>query len=349
MKAGGRKGKAGRQESPAPAIPPSRHSALGGGAEFDRIRRIVARLGLSAGPIGDDCAVIPEGSGRLVASSDLSVEGVHFRTEWLSLKEIGWRAAAAALSDLAAEGASAVGVLVSLGVPWGATEGDPAEIMAGVGEAVASVGGVVLGGDLSGAGQWLVDVMVLGRAERPVTRAGARPGDTLWLTGRLGGARVALGAWAQGSAPPAGARAAFAHPEPRLAAGQALAAAGATAMIDVSDGLGGDARHLAAASACALEVDLDLVPVHPDVIETARREGIHSARFAALGGEDYELLVTMPHGFGPDGAARISRAGGVPLTRIGAVAPGSGARFRLSGAEIDLIGFDHFAGPGPVI
>ncbi len=350
MKAGGREGgKAEQKPVAGPAIPPSRMSALGSGPEFDRIRRIIARLGPVAGPIGDDCAVIPEGPGRLVASSDLSVEGVHFRTEWLTLTEIGWRAAAAALSDLAAEGASAVGVLVSLGVPPGAAEGEPAEIMAGVGEAVASVGGVVLGGDLSGAGQWLVDVMVLGRAERPVTRAGARPGDALWLTGRLGGARAALSAWVEGSAPPPEARSAFAHPEPRLSAGQALAAAGATAMLDVSDGLGGDAAHLAAASACALEIDLDLVPVHPDVIEAARRKGIHPARFAALGGEDYELLVTMPPGFGPNDAARISRASGVPLTRIGVVAPGSGARFRLAGAEIDLKGFDHFAGPGSVI
>jgi len=344
MKEGGRaRGKAGRHPVTGPAIPPSGLSALGPGPEFDRIRHIIARLGSAAGAIGDDCAVIPEGPGRLVASSDLSVEGVHFRTDWLTLEEIGWRAAAGALSDLAAEGASAVGVLVSLGVPAGAREEDPVEIMAGVGAAVASVGGVVLGGDLSGAGQWLVDVMVLGRAERRVTRAGAVPGDGLWVTGRLGGARAALSAWLGGSVPPPLAREAFAHPLPRLAAGRALAAAGATAMLDVSDGLGGDAQHLAAASACALEIDLDLLPVHPDVDEAARREAIPSARFAALGGEDYELLVTLPSSFDIDAAARISGSTGVPLTRIGAAAAGSGARFRLAGEEVKLKGFDHFA------
>ena len=343
MTAGGRKGaKPGRRESAAPAAPP-RHSALGQGPEFDRIRSIAAVLGASAGSLGDDCALIPEGPGRLVASCDLSVEGVHFRTDWLSLEEIGWRAAAGALSDLAAAGARPVGVLVSLGVPEHASEDAPAGVMAGVGAAVAAAGGRVLGGDLSRARSWLVDLMVLGRAERPLSRAGAAPGDGVWLTGRLGGARAALGAWLRGATPPAAARTAFAHPVPRLAAGQALAAAGATAMLDLSDGLGGDAAHLAAASACALEIDLALLPVHPDVEDAARLAGVAPAQFAAQGGEDYELLATMPAVFGPADAARIAEETGVALTRIGVVLAGSGVRFLLAGEPIRLHGFDHFA------
>lgn len=337
-------GKAGGREPAqgATAFPPSRLPAFGAGAEFDRIRRIVAELGTAAGPIGDDCAVIPEGPGQLVVSSDLSVEGVHFRTQWLTLEEIGWRATAAALSDLAAEGASAVGVLVSLGVPSGARENDPVEVMRGVGAAVASVGGTVLGGDLSRAGEWLLDVLALGRAARPVSRAGARPGDGLWLSGNLGGARAALAAWRRGAMPAAEARESFAHPQARLELGRALAAAGAEAMLDVSDGLGGDAAHLAAASGCALEIEVDLLPLHPAVGEAARAERLPPAHFAALGGEDYELLAALPPGFGSRDAARISEATGVALTRVGSVQAGAGVRFLLAGAEVRLTGFDHF-------
>src|SRR2546422_427071 len=123
----------------------------------------------------------------------------HFRTDWLALREIGWRATAAALSDLAAEGATPLGVLVSLGVPgnWQRRTGNasPAvQIMAGVGAAARSVGASVLGGDLVRSPRYLVDVCVLGVAQRPVRRSGARPGDGLWVTGRLGGAGLALAA-----------------------------------------------------------------------------------------------------------------------------------------------------------
>ena len=326
---------------PSPRIPAS-GSALGPGAEFDRIRRIVTALGPAAGPIGDDCAVIPEGPGQLVVSTDLSVEGVHFRTEWLTLREIGWRAAASALSDLGAEGASTVGVLVSLGVPTQASAADPVELMAGVGEAVASTGGAVLGGDLSRADQWLGDVVVLRRAERPVTRAGARPGDGIWMSGSLGGARAALAAWRRGEDPPPAARESFAHPRPRLAVGRALAAAGASAMLDVSDGLGGDCGHLAAASACALDIQLDLLPLHPDVVAAANAARLAPAHFAALGGEDYELLAALPPSFGEEDAATLSRETGVPLTRIGTVNQGTGVSFHLGGVEVTLRGFDHF-------
>lgn len=317
-------------------------SALGGGAEFDRIRAIVAALGPRAGAVGDDCVMIPDGSGTLVLSTDLSVEGVHFRTDWLSPYEIGWRAAAGALSDLAAAGARAVGVLVSLGAPDASPE-TSVELMRGVGDVTGSVGGVVLGGDLSRAGTWLVNVTVVGRADRPMRRNGARVGDGIWVSGTLGGARAALRSWLAGESPAAAARAAFATPTPRLALGAALAAAGATAMLDLSDGLGGDAAHLAAASACGLEIDLGLLPLAPDVAAGAAREGVSPSVFAGRGGEDYELLAAMPAAFGGAEAARLTEATGVPLTRIGHVVPGAGARFRLAGAEVALTGYDHYA------
>ncbi|HTS88285.1 MAG TPA: thiamine-phosphate kinase [Gemmatimonadales bacterium] len=318
---------------------------LGPGREFDRIRRILGTLGPLARGVGDDCALIPEAGGRgtLVVSVDLSVENVHFRRDWLTMEEVGWRAAAAALSDLAAEGAETIGVLASVGAPAESPEEDLLALMAGVGAAAYEAGGAVLGGDLTASPHWVVDVTVLGRAERPVTRAGARPGDGLWVTGALGGARAALVTWRQGGAPTPEARHAFVHPTPRIEAGRALARSGAHAMLDISDGLGGDAAHLAAASGVMVEVNLERVPVASAVPAVATTAGLPAAQFAALGGEDYELLVALPAAFGSEQAARFVREVGLPLTRIGEVRGGSGTRFQLGGRTVALPGYDHFA------
>jgi len=317
-------------------------ASLGPGREFDRIRQILSRLGPLARGVGDDCAIVLDGPGRLVVSSDLSIEGRHFRQEWLTLEEIGARATAAALSDLAADGALAVGALVSLGVPPEASDTGVVTLMGGVGMALGSVNAVLLGGDLSGADQWIVDVTVLGRAERPVTRVGALPGDGVWVSGQLGGARAALAHWRAGREPDAASRAAFARPVPRIALGAALARAGARAMIDLSDGLGGDARHLAAASGVALEIALELVPRAPGAEAGAALEGVSAEMFAGRGGEDYELLATLPPEFGAEQARTLAEGTGVPLTRIGAVHAATGVRFLLEGREVSLAGFDHF-------
>src|SRR5690348_5199634 len=164
---------------------------LGPGAEFDRIRAIFGRLAEllpNNTPLGDDCALVPFGTTTLVVSIDASLEGVHFRTDWLDFKEIGFRAAGAALSDLAADGATPFGLLVSLGVPpvSGKNGPDPAvEIMAGVATLAANLGAQVLGGDLTRSDRYSVDVCVLGTVERGVRRSGAREGDALWVTGYL--------------------------------------------------------------------------------------------------------------------------------------------------------------------
>lgn len=312
--------------------------AMGSGGEFDRIRAIIAALGDAAGPIGDDTAAVPEGTGTLVVSTDASVEAVHFRRDWLTLDEIGWRAAASALSDLAAAAAVPAGITVAVTVPSATPEAELVRLMVGVGRAATAAGCRVLGGDISGGGNWAVTVTVLGHAARPISRRGARPGDAVWVSGVLGGARAALLAWQEGREPAPAARLAFAHPEPRLAAGHWLAAAGARAMIDVSDGLGGDAEHLGAASAVGLEIDLARVPIHPSVHGEARRLGLHPAAFAAQGGEDYELLVVLPPDV--DGAA-CEPGAGVPLTRIGAVVAGERVRCLLDGREVAIAGFRH--------
>jgi thiamine-monophosphate kinase len=307
--------------------------SLGPGPEFDRLRAIFARLGAAGRGLGDDTALVPLGGTTLAVSTDLSLEGVHFRTAWLSFPEIGWRAAAAALSDLAAEGAKPVGVLVSLGMPG---QGDPGvEIMAGVAAAAKHAGTKVLGGDLVRSHRYIVDVCVLGTAERPVRRSGARPGDGVWVTGRLGGAGLALRKFRAGAQPPAALRKRFTRPEPRIAAGIWLARRGARAMIDISDGLAADAGQLAAASGLALEIELDLIPCWSGV----------APRSAAASGEEYELLVALPGAFGERNARAFMRATGLTLTCIGRCARGAGVRLTEAGRAVPAPrGFDHFAG-----
>src|SRR3989440_488674 len=313
--------------------------ALGPGGEFDRLRAIFARLGAAARDLGDDAALVRLGGTTLAVSIDLSLEGVHFRTAWLSFEDIGWRATAAALSDLAAEGARPVGVLVSLGIPSDdgrRRKDDAVDIMAGVGAAARSAGTRVLGGDLVRSPRYLVDVCVFGLAARPVRRSGARPGDGLWVTGRLGGAGLALAALQRGRgrrfAPALRRR--FARPVPRIAAGRWLARRGARAMIDISDGLAGDAGHVAAASGVGVAIEVERGPCWPGVPPLA----------AVRSGEEYELLVAMPRRFGTAGAKAFGRATGLPLTRIGACAAGRGVRVTYDGRPITPPpGFDHFS------
>jgi len=312
---------------------------LGQGKEFDLIRKVAARLGPRARELGDDCATVRWPGGVLVLTSDLSLEGVHFRREWLQPVEIGWRAAAASLSDLAAAGAEPIGVLASVGVP-GDERGLIEDIMDGVGEACSAVDALVLGGDLTRSDAVMIGVCAVGSAGNPVGRGGARPGDSLWVTGHLGAARAALTMWRAGRTPPAGARAAFARPAPRIAAGRWLAAHGAGAMIDVSDGLASDVGHIAARSGVRVTVALDQLPLGPGVDEASVVANEPSAVFAAIGGEDYELLVTMPGAFAEVEAFR--RECGIPLTEIGRIEQGVGVQLHLDGVPVQVAGYDHF-------
>ncbi len=315
---------------------------LGDGPEFDRIRSIADALGTAAGPLGDDCASLPDAEGTVVLSTDASIENVHFRRAWLASEEIGWRAAAAALSDLAAQGATPVGLLAAVALPRDTSIADSTAVMRGIGRAAAEAGAVVLGGDLSAAGEWMITVTVVGRAVRPVWRTGAAPGDGLWITGALGAARAALDAWNAGRVPAPGARAAFAHPVPRIAAGRWLGEHGARAMLDLSDGLAADAGHLAAASGCRAEIDLDSVPTAGDAVAEALAAGIEPPLYAAVGGEDYELLVALPGDFGEPGQRAFEAATGLALTCVGRMGRGSGTRFLLRDQRVALEGFDHF-------
>jgi thiamine-monophosphate kinase len=305
---------------------------LGPGGEFDLIRTMIARWGDRARGIGDDAAVLTTPAGeQLVLSTDTSLEDVHFRREWLSPEEIGWRAAAAALSDLAAMAAKPLGLLVAIALPRQCID-DLGAVAEGIAAAASASGAPIVGGDLTSGERLMIMVSVAGSTATPLRRSGARPGDTVWVTGQLGGPALAVAAWREGRQPTPEARARFAHPVPRIREAQWLAAAGATAGIDISDGLGGDAAHLAAASGVRVAINVDAVPQAPGAdVSTAQRSG-----------EEYELLVTTRT---PFDAAAFQRDFGLPLTHIGSVEAGdAGVDLVIGGERVaSPAGYDHFS------
>lgn len=308
------------------------HQAMGQGTEFDTIRMLMSRWGALAVDIGDDAAVLPLlTSGQRVVSTDACVEDVHFRRAWITPFEVGARAAAAALSDLAAMGAASECLLVALVVPpsW---EPELGAIADGIGEQVQRAGARIVGGNLSRGPVLAISLTVIGRAERPVPRAGAQVGDLVVVTGTLGGPGAALDAWLRGGEPGEWARARFAAPLPRLVEGQLLAANGATAMLDISDGLAADARHLGAASGVTLQIDPSKLPVGP-AVEPAS---------ALRSGEEYELLATVPPAVFAALAGRWGALTAVPLTVIGEVVASSAAS-RVAEPLVGSAGHDHFA------
>jgi thiamine-monophosphate kinase len=247
--------------------------------------------------IGDDAATL---AGGVVVTQDALVEGVHFRLDWISWRDLGWRAAAVNLSDLAASGAEPEGLVVTLAASADTPVDDVLELYAGIAEA----GVPVVGGDTSRAERLLLSVTAVGRAERVPGRDGARPGDSVVITGPLGAAGAAF---RHGT---------FVRPPLRLAEGRELAAH-AHALLDVSDGLSADAAHIAARSGCRIAIELERVPLAA------------GAELADVGfGEDYELLaaVVEPTRF----------------VEIGRCEEGEGVVLTLNGAPYELGGWEHF-------
>ncbi|MSR37032.1 MAG: thiamine-phosphate kinase [Gemmatimonadetes bacterium] len=336
---------------------------LGPGAEFDLIRALVGAAdpharpgdpspdqGVWVGP-GDDCAVLEPSDAPWAVTVDMSVEGVHFRREWLSPEEIGWRAAAVSLSDLAATAAEPVAILIALALTAeDRRTGAALALQRGAAAAARAVGASVAGGDVTRSpGPLTIDVVALGRARLPILRSGARPGDEIWVTGRLGGAGAAVSVWERGSTPTALLRQAFAHPMPRVREALWLAETGSVrALIDLSDGIAGDVGHLAAASGCRIVVFAPALPIAAGVAEAVG--GAEEAlRLALAGGDDYELCLAAEAGALAGRVAAFELRFGIELTRIGVVVEGEGAALdRGDGSPpVSLSGgFDHFGRTG---
>ena len=303
---------------------------LGPGAEFDLVRTLLTQWGKAAQRIGDDAAIIdvPDGE-RLVVSTDTSVEGIHFQRDWLSSFEIGYRATAASLSDLAAMAARPLGILIALTLPKG-DEDEAREFATGIREGASAVMCPIVGGDLSSGNDLSLTITALGSAQRPLARSGAKPGQSVYVTGRLGGPASAVRAWRAGKQPNESDRARFASPVPRIEPAIGLAERGATAGIDISDGLAADLTHIAAASKVAIEIDADRIP---------RVDGVTAAQ-AASSGEEYEIAVTAPK----IDTRQFSEEFGLDLTEIGRVVAGApGVTLLQGGKPISALpGFDHF-------
>jgi thiamine-monophosphate kinase len=307
------------------------HLPLGEGREFDAIRAMLEEWGPHATGVGDDAALLTvPAHERLVVSTDASVEGVHFRREWMSAEEIGGRAASAALSDLAAMAATPIGILLALVVPPD-RDAELAELARGVGIVAARASCPIVGGNLTRGTELSLTITVLGSTATPLARAGARPGDRVLVTGRFGGPGAALRAMLAGARPTPADRARFVSPVPRLGEARWLAEHGARAAIDVSDGLLADAAHLARASGVTLALDLGLLP---------RVDGV-TREEAATSGEEYELLVAVADDAALDPAA-FARSFGVPLTEIGRVLEAGPDPVRLASGEVVRVrGHDH--------
>ena len=324
--------------------------ALGPGAEFDLIRRFFREPQalppeVTLGP-GDDCAVI----GGLALSTDMSVEGIHFRRDWLSPREIGYRAAAAALSDLAAVAARPLGVLVSLAAPPADAGENAVAVMDGVRAAAAAVGAALIGGDVTRSpGPLALDVTVVGACAEPVLRNGARPGDELWVTGELGAAALVVRRLLDDQPAPPEAWPRFAAPAPRTREALWLRERGVPrAMLDLSDGLAGDSGHLAAASGVAIVLDLARVPVHP-AVRAGAGDPAAALWLALAGGEDYELCFAARPGAVPPLLPEFEREFGIGLARVGEVraAEAAGPGVFIAGPEgglrpFTLHGYQHF-------
>ncbi|MCW3819964.1 thiamine-phosphate kinase [Micromonospora sp. DR5-3] len=309
---------------------------VAGVGEFGLIDRVTARLtyGESCllGP-GDDAAVVAAPDRRVVASTDVLVEGRHFRRDWSGARDVGHRAAAANLADITAMGATPTALLVALCIPAELDTSWAEELADGLGAEAALVGAGVVGGDMSSSPIITIAVTALGDlgGRPPVVRSGARPGDVVALAGRTGWAAAGYTVLSRGFRTPRLLVEAYRRPEVPYAAGPEAARHGATAMIDVSDGLLADLGHVAKASGVAIDLTRDAFEVPRQMRDAAQALGVDPYSWILAGGEDHALAATFP-------AAATLPAGWRPIGRVA-----EGAGVTVDGAAYEgPTGWDHF-------
>lgn len=270
---------------------------------------------------GDDCAVLQIGESFLALTTDMMLEGRHFRRDWLNAREIGARAFAAALSDIAAMGAAPAFALTSLAIPCDWTAEEALELLQGLAQEAECYGVSLVGGDTNAApaAGAVLDIILLGLCGAHIwRRSGAQIGDAVYVTGSLGGAAAAI------AAKNAGLRdlpswECYARPTPRIDAAALLNPLGLIhCAIDISDGLVQDAQHICECSHVGIVLHAAHIPLHPAVPQIAAQLGTDPLLWALTGGEDYELLLTAS----PEDYEALKAVLDIPLTKIGNVVPG---------------------------
>jgi thiamine-monophosphate kinase len=284
----------GRMQSAAGAPDGSSVRELG---EFGVIGAVVPAFKSNADVLigtGDDAAQLVA-VGSVLVTTDLMVDGRHFRRDWSSARDVGHKVAAANLADIAAMGGVATGLVVGLALPGELPAAWVRDLSAGIAEEVAEVGATVVGGDVTESETLVVAVTALGRVDgNPVLRSGARPGDVVALAGRLGWAAAGLAVLGRGFRSPRVVVEAHRRPQPPYAAGPQALAAGATAMIDVSDGLLSDLAHVSRASGVAIDVDSSAIEVAEPLQAVGAALGVDPLEFCLTGGDDHALVATFP-------------------------------------------------------
>lgn len=282
--------------------------------EFGLIEALASRFpqgeDVLLGP-GDDAALVSFPGGRVVVSTDLLVDGRHFRRDWASALDIGRRAAAQNLSDINAMGGRATALTVGLAAPPDLPASWALELAEGVAEEAGLVGASVVGGDVTRADEVMISITALGVVDgEPVRRSGARPGDVVAIAGRQGWAAAGLAVLARGFRSPRVLVEAYRRPEPPYTQGAVAAQAGATAMIDVSDGLIADVGHIAEASGVAVDLDAGTFEVAEPLRAVGAALGADPMRFILTGGDDHALVATFPSDVPlPEGWIRIGQVG----------------------------------------
>ncbi|WP_211354239.1 thiamine-phosphate kinase [Stackebrandtia albiflava] len=301
-------------------------SALAQAGEFGFIARLTDRLaqgpGVLLGP-GDDAAVITAGDRRVVASTDMLVEGRHFRRDWSSGLDVGHKAAAANLADIAAMGGRGTALLVGMCVPDDLPLGWAEDLADGLAAEAAKVDASVVGGDTVSGPTLTISVTALGELQgrAPVTRDHARPGDVLAVAGRLGWAAAGTTILSRGFRSPGALVSAHRRPQVPYPAGPVAAVLGATAMIDVSDGLLADLGHISARSQVAVDVDRAALEIPDQMRDAGHALGVDPYQWALAGGEDHALVATFPPGteLGPEWRVigRVEAGTGVTVDGLG--------------------------------